>query len=62
MTYAKDEKVHEPAIYLAMLEHTLRSDGAPDDRCVVHYFGASTGEALSVVRIAEVFYVAEHPA
>ena len=61
-TYSEDEEVHEATIHLTLLEHALRSDGTPDDRCVVHYFRTSAGEALSVVRITEVFDVAEHPA
>jgi hypothetical protein len=61
-TYSKDEEVHETAIHLTLLEHALRPDGTPDDRCIVHYFGSSACEALSVVGIAEVFDVAEHPA
>jgi hypothetical protein len=61
-TYSKDEEVHEPTVHLTLLEHALRSDGTPDDRCVVDHFGSSAGETLRVVRIAEIFDVAKHPA
>jgi hypothetical protein len=61
-TYPEDEEIHEAIVDLAMLEHPLRSNRTPNDRGVVDYFGTGACEALRVMRVAEVFDVAEHPA
>jgi len=31
VTHSEDEEVHEPIVHLAVLEHALRSNGAPDN-------------------------------
>lgn len=59
---ANEKEVHQRAVNLAGLEHSLRADGAPDQAGVVVYLGPVTRESLRVVRGAEIRDVANHPA
>lgn len=55
------EEEHQGRVDLAALEHSLRANGAPDERGVVVHLGSLAGKSLSVVRRAQIRDVAHHP-
>lgn len=56
------EEIHRRVVDLSRLEHTLRTDCAPDQRCVVNDLSTGTGKALCVIAVAQLGNIANHPA
>lgn len=48
VTYPNQEEIHYSVVYLARLEHSLRPDGAPNDRGIVNNLGPIAGETLRI--------------